>query len=260
MSRVKKIIMFILIFLLSAVALISAFMIWRELSEREKEKKDFAALAEIVYQPYETETGAEEGADNTNGAESGSDKSKPHTRNLAPLYEQNSDFYGWLCVPGTALDYPVMYTPNDPQKYLRMNFYCEYSISGIPFVDYRWVEGSDNLIIYGHDMLNDTMFGSLKRYEDREYFEEYSTIEWETGEGLEVYEVFAVMYVHKTDDWYNFIDAPDEAAFEDWMEYIRSRAVVTGDDFPVYGQKLLTLSTCHGSGNDGRMLVVAMEK
>ena len=103
------------------------------------------------------------------------------------------------------------------------------------------------------------MFGTLKRYTDRDYFAAHPVIEWETEEGCARYEVFAVAYVQKTDGWYGFINAQDEADFLNWMEYIRSKAMLTADAVPAYGRQFLTLSTCHGSGKDGRLLVVAVE-
>ena len=53
----------------------------------------------------------------------------------APLYEQNHDLFGWLRIDGTVIDYPVMHTPTDPEKYLHTNFKREYSFGGIPFID-----------------------------------------------------------------------------------------------------------------------------
>ena len=55
--------------------------------------------------------------------------------------------FGWLCIPETDINYPVMHTPDNPEKYLRRNFQGEYSESGVPFLDSRCVLDSDNLII-----------------------------------------------------------------------------------------------------------------
>ena len=68
------------------------------------------------------------------------------------LFAQNSDCIGWLCIPDTQLSYPVMHTPDNPQKYLRRSFYGEYSQSGVPFLDWRCGLQSDHLIVYGHNM------------------------------------------------------------------------------------------------------------
>ena len=71
------------------------------------------------------------------------------TRNLTPLFEKNNDCIGWICISDTAVDYPVMHTPQDQEKYLRKNFDCEYSSSGVPFMQGNNTLESDNIIIYG---------------------------------------------------------------------------------------------------------------
>ncbi len=264
MTKRRKISLFLALLLLAA-AVASGVMVYRELSDRQKEKEDFAALAELVRQTadLQTETPAEtESSTQTTETEALPETEPEETepverRNLAPLYVQNSDFLGWLCIPGTGIDYPVMHTPDEPQKYLRHNFEGEYSASGVPFLDYRCTAESDDLIIYGHNMRNNTMFGTLRRYTDRAYLTAHPTIEWETAAGCSGYKIFAVVTVKKTDDWYGFINAQDETDFLKWIEYIRSKAVLTTDAVPAYGQQLLTLSTCYGSSKDGRLLVVA---
>jgi sortase B len=268
MTKRRRISLFLAL-LLSAAAVTSGVMVYRELSDRQKEKEDFAALADLVNCPPETQTETKPSSIDApaGGTAAKSESAPPATmeepkspgRNLAPLYAQNSDFLGWLCIPGTEIDYPVMHTPYEPQKYLRRNFEGKYSVSGVPFLDYRCTVESDNLIIYGHNMSSGTMFAGLKRYTDKDYLAEHPIIEWETAEGCVRYEVFAVVTVKKTDDWYGFIDAQDESDFLNWTEYIRSKAMLTTDSVPVYGRQILTLSTCHGSGKDGRLLVVAVE-
>lgn len=271
MAKAKKNSLLLLTFLLSAVTALSGVMIGREISDRQKEKEDFSALAALVYRPPATEaemtespataapaketTTRPESEPSTTAEES---ESEPSRRNLAPLYAQNMDFFGWLCISGTEIDYPVMHTPSDPQKYLRRNFDGKYSVSGVPFLDYRCSAESDNLIVYGHNMKNGTMFGTLKKFTDSKFLEAHPVIELETADECAYYEIFAVITVKKIDDWYSFIDAENEAEYTEWIELIRSKAILTADTVPAYGRRLLTLSTCHGSAGDGRLLVVAM--
>lgn len=77
------------------------------------------------------------------------------------IFEQNNDFFGWLQIEGTAVDYPVMHTPEDPEYYLRKNFDGDYSVSGVPFITSECYEGCGNYIIYGHNMKNGSMFNSM---------------------------------------------------------------------------------------------------
>ena len=77
-----------------------------------------------------------------------------------------------ICLAGCAstapsIDYPVMHTPTDPEKYLHTNFAREYSYGGIPFIDANCSADSDNLLIYGHNMLDGSMFRSLPKYESK---------------------------------------------------------------------------------------------
>lgn len=81
---------------------------------------------------------------------------QPHS--ISELTSMNSDCFGWISIKGTNINYPVMHTPDNPQMYLNRNFYCEYSFSGVPFLDGRCSADSTNLIIYGHHMNNGTMF------------------------------------------------------------------------------------------------------
>ena len=160
--------------------------------------------------------------------------------------------------PGTAVGYPLMHTPEDSEKYLRKDFYGAYSVSGVPFLDGRCSLESANLIIYGHNMNNGTMFGSLKNYTDASYYAEHPTIELETAAGKALYTIFSVMKVQKEDAWYRFLIVDTETDFLHQIRYARECALYDTGIIPTYGQQLLTLSTCYGSsGGDGRLLIVA---
>lgn len=180
-----------------------------------------------------------------------------HTRNLGPLFERNPDCIGWLYIADTKIDYPVMHTPEEPEKYIHRNFDCEDSSSGVPFLQGNETLDSDNLIIYGHNMKNGTMFRDLLQYRNKSYCLEHPTIELETAEGLQCYSVFAVAQVPPTDGWYQFADAFDAADYSDQITELLQRALVTVGEPPQYGQQLLTLSTCIGVNNAERLLVIA---
>lgn len=227
--------MTVAVILLSALLLISGMMIYRELSSRQKEKEDFDALAELVEmsvtkppvtsepQPIESEASGEN-----------AEPEEP-LRDLSALFEQNSECIGWLCIPDTSVNYPVMHTPRNPQKYLRQNFYGEYSQSGVPFLDYRCSLNSGNLLIYGHNMKNGTMFGELKNYTDSSFRADHPIIEFQTADGLFRYTVSEVRITDTSDKWY-----------ED----------ISGEQFE--GKRCLVLSTCYGGGS-GRLLIIATE-
>lgn len=76
------------------------------------------------------------------------------------LYEKNNGFAAWITIPNTNIDYPVMLTPNEPEYYLYRSFDKTESSSGTPFIGEGGDINSDVFIIYGHNMKNDTMFGT----------------------------------------------------------------------------------------------------
>ena len=193
--KLRKISLAVLSVLLSAIAALSGFMVYTQLSDRQKEKEEFDTLAEMV------EVTPEKPNDETAVP---TDETSEPVRDLSGLFSQNGDCIGWLCIPDTQLSYPVMHTPDNPQKYLRRSFYGEYSLSGVPFLDWRCDLQSDHLIVYGHNMKNGTMFSSLRNYTDPAFCAEHPVIEFQTADGVEQYTVFAVAAVQKTDTWYSF--------------------------------------------------------
>ena len=251
MTKTRKISLTVFSVLLSVVLILSGAMIWKELSSQQKEKDDFDTLAELVELP------PAEPIDETASSPDETHEKAEILRDLSELFTQNGDCIGWLCIPDTAINYPVMHTPENPQKYLRRNFYGEYSQSGVPFLDYRCDLESDNLILYGHNMKNGTMFSALRHYTEQSFYYEHSTIELQTASDAEKYTVFAVAAVQKTDAWYSFILAADSAEFIEQIEMVMQKSLYDTGITPVFGQQIITLSTCYGSGKDGRLLVAA---
>lgn len=218
--------------LLSAAAVLSSWKIYSELRERQKEKDDFAAVAEIAELPM-TEAPTESVTDAETETSAEPTEQPAAERNIPALIAENADCIGWLSVDGTNISYPVMHTPSDPQKYLRRNFYGKYSQSGVPFLDGRCDLQSTNLIIYGHNMKNGTMFSDLKKYVNREFLNTHRTVKFETADGVQTFIVTEALKTNTSDAWYNRIAAE--------------------------GGRQLILSTCYGSGKDGRLLIIAAE-
>lgn len=230
-TRNKPVLIFFCL-LLSAAAVLAGVNIYSELKEQQKEKEDFAAVAEIAELPM-TEAPAESVTDAETEPSAEPTEQPAAERNIQALIAENSDCIGWLSIDGTNISYPVMHTPSDPQKYLRRNFYGKYSQSGVPFLDGRCDLQSSNLIIYGHNMRNGTMFSDLKRYVDRDFLNAHRTVKFETVDGVQTFTVAEVLKTNTSDAWYDRIAAED-------------------------GRQLI-LSTCYGSGKDGRLLIIAAE-
>ena len=150
-------------------------------------------------------------------------------------------------------------TPDDPERYLRRNFHGEYSESGVPFLDFRCTLDSDNLIIYGHNMMNGTMFARLQGYVQEDFCREHPVIEFQTADGCAAYQVFAVAWVKSNDDWYRVVNLDRVKDFNSAVERTISKTPFTINPPSEYRQQILTLSTCYDSANNGRLLVWAAE-
>jgi sortase B len=182
---------------------------------------------------------------------------EPHS--ISELISMNSECFGWISIAGTNINYPVMHTPSNPQKYLNKNFYGEYSYSGTPFLDSRCFADSTNLIIYGHHMNNGTMFADLCNYTDYSYFTEHPIVVLETKDGVFAYSVFSVMKIKSDDDWYKFTTVGMEKSYKTRIEYAKEKSIYNTEITPVCGQQILTLSTCYGYNQDDRILVLAVQ-
>ena len=187
-------------------------------------------------------------------------ESAPAIRHDIPLLmSKNPDCFGWISIDGTAVNYPVMHTPELPQKYLRMDFYMRKSSSGVPFLDFRCVQDSGNLIIYGHNTSNGTMFGSLKKYLKKGYISAHPSITLETADGTHEFRIFAAVPVDKQDPWYSFIFSDNEDEFNAAVSRIVQKASLTYGQTPVFGDRLLTLSTCYKNTEYNRLIIIAKE-
>ena len=177
-----------LILLLSALLTVSAYMIWKEMSIQQREKKEFDELLEII-EPTNTEKSKEEtgGVISETDDETEPQETAPEAqgRNLDPLFEKNAECIGWLCIEGTNINYPVMHTPSNPQKY------C------------------GTAIIYGHNMKNGTQFSDLKKYLDADFRSSHLTIEFQTATGIRYYTVVDVIRTDIYDEIYNNISSED---------------------------------------------------
>ncbi len=89
------------------------------------------------------------------------------------LIEQNNDFFGWIKIEDTLLNYPVMYSPDKPDFYLYHDFSRKKSISGVPFLDAEYKDNNGLYIIYGHNMRNGTMFNTILKYKDFEFWKQH---------------------------------------------------------------------------------------
>ena len=181
------------------------------------------------------------------------------------LYDRNNDLVGWLTIPDTGIDYPVVQT-TDNDYYLKRNFDRESDSNGTLFADYRCgiLNASTNTIIYGHNMNSGQMFGNLSDYyEDPAYYSAHRTVNFNTIYEKRTYEIVAVclsdVKYQDSDDYryYNFINATNEAEWDAFVENVRATTVYPEDLDLSPGDEVLTLSTCDHYKDNGRLFLVA---
>lgn len=174
------------------------------------------------------------------------------------LQEVNPDIIGWIRIPNTPVDYPLL-QPDNNDYYLKHTYNDIYSDFGSIFIDYRSDFYSDNTLIYGHNTKNDSMFGSLKKYKQKDYFDEHPYIYIIYGDKLYKYAIIAALTVETSDPVYTFnFDDKDELAA--WIDDLVSRSEVeTNKEAATGNEHVLTLSTCTSRTKTERFVVIAEE-
>lgn len=193
----------------------------------------------------------------------------PATLTVLPEYEeflsQNPDLVGWLTIQGTKVDYPVVQKTEDNDYYLNHSFDGSEDSAGTIYVDYRSdiVNPTTNTMVYGHNMKNGTMFGSLKNYLQEDFFKEYRYIQFNTIYEHRLYQVVSVglSEVAYQDEnsyrYYNFIQANNMEEWQEFVDNVSSLAIYQSDVTLEPSDEILTLSTCNSYTEDGRLFIVA---
>lgn len=173
------------------------------------------------------------------------------------LKEKNSDTIGFLKVNGTDVD-SIVVKGKDNSYYLSHNFEKEYNSAGWIFADYRNnLDGTDkNIIIYGHNMRNNTMFGTLKNILNSDWKEDEDNrkITFITEEESAIYDVFSV-YQIEAEDYYMKTDFKT-GEFKKYIDSMKSRSIYNFNVNISEDDSILTLSTC-GNNNKYRVILHA---
>ncbi len=266
----------ILLVIFLVIFLVSGFFLARYFIHSHQSQSEFNELAEMVSQAQE-QTPAPSAPNDPSGE---SVPAAPETvtithprtgeqmeilKQYAEVFNRNSDLVGWMTLEGTKINYPVMQTPDSKDYYLHRNFDKEYSAHGCFYVQENCdvFAPSDNLTIYGHNMKDGTMMKPLHGYEKKSFWEEHPVIRFDTLTEQHEYEVFAAFVTSATKNQgfaYNqFVDAGNEAQFEQFVFKCKDLSFYDTGITPKYGDKLITLSTCDYTVNNGRLVVVARQ-
>ncbi len=189
------------------------------------------------------------------------------TNPYAESFLANEDMAAWLSIPGTDIDYPVMWTPQDEQYYLYRSFDGSSDKNGCLILDTDSCLDplTTNLIIHGHNMKSGAMFGNLTAYEDEDYYNDHREIILYTEECERRYEIIAVFrsqVYKKTDEvfkFYKFFQADTQEEFDDFYLNIKALSEYDTGVTAEFGDNFITLSTCVYHVEQGRFVVVGKE-
>ena len=256
MNKVSKIILMLLIVILA----ISSYFFIKELVKNKKETDIFDDLQEIVEKPENT-TNENQFTDIFENEEG--NLSSENTYNLENIAKINSDVIGWIKIDGTNINYPIM---QNGDNYLHKDIYKNYSSHGTPsLAPFCNLKKSDNLIIYGHHMKDNTMFSQLEKYKNYNFYLNHKYIKFFTIEnGRTIENTYEVMIAFKTiaysDEGFRYYSYTDFQNYEDYEEFVENCRNLEFYYTGVVGthqDKYITLSTCEYSQKNGRMVVVA---
>ena len=182
---------------------------------------------------------------------------------LAACLAQNGDFIAWIKIPGTNVDYPVVWT-DDAEHYLHHTFTGKQGTAGTLFslmkTDYSIP--SRNIAIYGHHLKStgEKMFTSLLRYKDADFYAGHETVLLDTLYESGSYRIFAVLNFRSGEWDASQADFESDAAFLEFIRYARRNALYDTGVTVGAENSILTLITCDRSygGKAGRLAVVAV--
>lgn len=250
--------------LFAALLLFSGIMVCREIKDSQESAQAFESLANLVVEKPKLDIKTDgKGAHPKNESPAGEPAPEiTAAEKYVAIHEKNSDFVGWLTIDGTNINYPVMQSSDNPNFYLKHSFDKEYSNYGVPYLQENCELGiSDNAIIYGHHMDDGSMFADLCKYESEEFYREHTTIHFDTMDGFGEYEVVAVFktvaYSNAGFPYFLFVNAEKPENFDDFIAKCKELALYDTGITAEYGDKLITLSTCEYSRDNGRMVIVA---
>ncbi len=184
---------------------------------------------------------------------------------LENLYKENNDLIGWLTITGTKIDYPVMQCEDD-EYYLHHSFYKEKDKYGCLYV--RSMADTNtpgtNFIIYGHNMRDGSMFGTLDDYRSESFYKEHTLISFSTLYEERTYEILSVFSSQIQDEnafpYYQFYQADTQEEFQYFYNNIKKISLYDTEITAEFGDTFLTLSTCSNDTEDGRFVVVAKRR
>jgi len=265
----KKLVYILTIVLLLLVFGISAFFVGSyiiESKEQAQKQEEAAALKESLKAtvPTATQTPEETSPIPTFGAVEMRDENGMLIEYATLKAEKYPDLAGWIRIDGTKIDYPMMQTPDRPNYYLKRDADGNASDWGAIYAreECDLNEPSDNVTIYGHTMKDGSMFAVLHDYINKATWENNPLIFLDTLYEYRVYKIFAVFATSANlgegFTYHNMIDAASEEDFNTFISTCKNLSYYDTGITPKYGDKVICLSTCEYTHDNGRLVVAAV--
>lgn len=177
---------------------------------------------------------------------------------LEALREYNSEVIGWICIPGTRVNYPLM-QGEDNEYYLNHTWKGKYNEGGSIFLEAKCSKDfSDfNTIVYGHRMSNTSMFGALASYKKQAFWEEHRSVYICLDGLVRKYDIFAA-YEPKVTDCTYWVQYDEEKYKKKVLDFALEKSVIDCGIKPTVLDDIITLSTCTGNGHSTRWVVQAV--
>ena len=179
---------------------------------------------------------------------------------LPALQTEYPDIKGWISIPGTCVDYPVLQSSaDDPEYYLRRTYKGEWRTAGSIFFQWDCSAESQNTVVYGHNMNDGTMFAVLQKMTDEAFRNEHSKILLQTSNGLREYQIAAVLKTDITKFRFNRTEFADHADFLSFQKELFAQSLYESQTIHGEDCRLLTLVTCSYEWENARTVVIAAE-
>jgi len=244
--------------------------------ENYKNEQDNASYNEVYHNAI-NEGFSAESEDDDDEQEQQLQKTWEINAGAEELLKINSDVIGYIRIPDTGIEYPMVQRRKEDGNdfYLDKNLEKDDAKAGTIFLDWRnyfdyvvdgqkVLENSQNLVVYGHDMKDGSMFGKLKNYKNNEsYYSEHPIIELSSNYETYKYKIFAYFIIDAEDETetkfecWNQLNFGDEEDFYEFVNNAKKRALTHNGVDVQYGDQLLTLSTCNSMFDSGRLIVMA---
>lgn len=257
----------IIIAVLAIVFIVALVQIVRIYSDRKEAENTYDSLQDYVSvedtvpdetQPPETTDTTEESQ--TEGDTSQIAESVPVTVDFDSLISKHPDVVAWIYGENTAINYPVA-QGKDNNQYLRHLLSGKYNTAGTIFADYRngQIGQDQNYIVYGHNMKDGSMFGSILKYKMQTYYDEHPYLYLLTPDKNYRIELIAGYITPKTSEAYNANFATEEQ-FAQYVSTAVSKSTFKSNTVYNPGDKVVTLSTCSYEYDNARYVVLGVLK